>query len=216
MVREVAQAGSAPGLGPGGRRFESCLPDEVKINRKIGLFLFKPYQIRIFGGCKASQQLFYRILIVSFDTIMKSSYDISSKLLELPSSSPEKLVAITAIHLETPKAELRKQNRIKAIQASLEIEGNTLTIDQGRLLGIDEALSELVLTQRQSLSSAERVELFIKKHSDVTFTRKEYLQMYKDVSAPTVSRDLKGAVAKRFLEKKGDKNLTKYRVKTKR
>ncbi len=26
-VREVAQAGSAPGLGPGGRRFESCLPD---------------------------------------------------------------------------------------------------------------------------------------------------------------------------------------------
>ena len=28
--REVAQAGSAPGLGPGGRRFESCLPDFKK------------------------------------------------------------------------------------------------------------------------------------------------------------------------------------------
>jgi hypothetical protein len=28
--REVAQAGSAPGLGPGGRRFESCLPDTIK------------------------------------------------------------------------------------------------------------------------------------------------------------------------------------------
>src|SRR5690606_6084503 len=27
-IREVAQAGSAPGLGPGGRRFESCLPDK--------------------------------------------------------------------------------------------------------------------------------------------------------------------------------------------
>jgi hypothetical protein len=27
QVREVAQAGSASGLGPGGRRFESCLPD---------------------------------------------------------------------------------------------------------------------------------------------------------------------------------------------
>ena len=25
--REVAQFGRAPGLGPGGRRFESCLPD---------------------------------------------------------------------------------------------------------------------------------------------------------------------------------------------
>ena len=29
--REVAQAGSAPGLGPGGRRFESCLPDILTI-----------------------------------------------------------------------------------------------------------------------------------------------------------------------------------------
>ena len=29
-VREVAQLGRAPGLGPGGRRFESCLPDHKK------------------------------------------------------------------------------------------------------------------------------------------------------------------------------------------
>ena len=27
LFREVAQLGRAPGLGPGGRRFESCLPD---------------------------------------------------------------------------------------------------------------------------------------------------------------------------------------------
>ena len=27
MLRGVAQPGSAPGLGPGGRRFESCRPD---------------------------------------------------------------------------------------------------------------------------------------------------------------------------------------------
>ena len=33
-TREVAQAGSAPGLGPGGRRFESCLPD--KTNKASG------------------------------------------------------------------------------------------------------------------------------------------------------------------------------------
>ncbi len=28
--REVAQLGRAPGLGPGGRRFKSCLPDHLK------------------------------------------------------------------------------------------------------------------------------------------------------------------------------------------
>ena len=31
FFREVAQLGSAPGLGPGGRRFKYCLPDHLKI-----------------------------------------------------------------------------------------------------------------------------------------------------------------------------------------
>lgn len=30
IIRSVAQSGSAPGLGPGGRRFESCLPDTMQ------------------------------------------------------------------------------------------------------------------------------------------------------------------------------------------
>ena len=30
IKREVAQLGRAPGLGPGGRRFKSCLPDHKK------------------------------------------------------------------------------------------------------------------------------------------------------------------------------------------
>ena len=34
IKREVAQLGRAPGLGPGGRRFESCLPD-CSLNRKL-------------------------------------------------------------------------------------------------------------------------------------------------------------------------------------
>ena len=35
MQRGVAQPGSAPGLGPGGRRFESCRPD--KYNEELGM-----------------------------------------------------------------------------------------------------------------------------------------------------------------------------------
>ena len=27
FIRGIAQSGSAPGLGPGGRKFESCCPD---------------------------------------------------------------------------------------------------------------------------------------------------------------------------------------------
>jgi hypothetical protein len=41
MEREVAQAGSALGLGPRGRRFESCLPDK-KVSSKTLTFFYAP------------------------------------------------------------------------------------------------------------------------------------------------------------------------------
>lgn len=34
MVRGVAQSGSAPVLGTGGRRFESCRPDHFSLNHR--------------------------------------------------------------------------------------------------------------------------------------------------------------------------------------
>ena len=42
-VREVAQAGSAPGLGPGGRRFESCLPDKRASRNWCSFFMLKTF-----------------------------------------------------------------------------------------------------------------------------------------------------------------------------
>lgn len=45
LQRGVAQPGSAPGLGPGGRRFESCRPDK-KENPMGSLFLFIHLSVR--------------------------------------------------------------------------------------------------------------------------------------------------------------------------
>ena len=46
--RGVAQSGSAPGLGPGGRRFESCRPDiEERFSNKNGKPLFLLYIVVI-------------------------------------------------------------------------------------------------------------------------------------------------------------------------
>ena len=39
IEREVAQLGSAPGLGPGGRRFKSCLPDHFVKITAVAVFL---------------------------------------------------------------------------------------------------------------------------------------------------------------------------------
>ena len=69
-------------------------------------------------------------LIVSYDTIMKPPYTITAEILHSISSIAEKIGAINAAHLQNPRAELRKANRIKTIQSSLEIEGNTLNTEQ--------------------------------------------------------------------------------------
>jgi len=69
-------------------------------------------------------------LIVSYDTIMEPPYSITPEILSLISLISEKIGAINAKHLQTPRAELRKSNRIKTIHASLGIEGNALRIDQ--------------------------------------------------------------------------------------
>jgi Fic family protein len=61
---------------------------------------------------------------------MKPPYEITPKILALIVSISEQIGAINAEHLNKPPTELRKKNRIKTIQSSLEIEGNTLTIEQ--------------------------------------------------------------------------------------
>ena len=61
---------------------------------------------------------------------MKPPYTITENILQLIVSISEKLGEVKATHLYKPSTELRKENRIKTIQSSLEIEGNTLTEKQ--------------------------------------------------------------------------------------
>jgi Fic family protein len=61
---------------------------------------------------------------------MKPPYSITGKILKLVALISEKIGEVNSIHLSKPPIELRKKNRIKTIHSSLEIEGNTLTIEQ--------------------------------------------------------------------------------------
>jgi Fic family protein len=61
---------------------------------------------------------------------MKPPYEITSKILSQIASISERIGEVNAVHLSKPPTELRKRNRIKTIQSSLEIEGNTLTVEQ--------------------------------------------------------------------------------------
>ncbi|CAN5473352.1 Fic family protein [soil metagenome] len=61
---------------------------------------------------------------------MKPPYTITPEIIKLVASISEKTGRIKAAHLQKSPTELRKKNRIKTIQSSLAIEGNTLSLDQ--------------------------------------------------------------------------------------
>lgn len=61
---------------------------------------------------------------------MRPPYDITPKILKLISSISEKIGEVKANYLSKQSPQLRKQNRIKTIQSSLQIEGNALTEEQ--------------------------------------------------------------------------------------
>ena|SRR6218665_1642231 len=68
--------------------------------------------------------------MLSNDSIMKPPYDITPTILKLISSISEKIGEVNAAYLNKQSPQLRKQNKIKTIHSSLQIEGNTLTEDQ--------------------------------------------------------------------------------------
>ena len=63
--RGVAQSGSAPGLGPGGRRFESCRPD-LKEKCFDEAFLFFYAFILHFGIAMQLLLLLSNIILLTF------------------------------------------------------------------------------------------------------------------------------------------------------
>ena len=81
---------------------------------------------------------------------MKPPYDLTPAILGLIKSISEKIGEIQAHTITKPPLHLRRENRIKTIQASLSIEGNTLTedqvsavIDQKRVLGPQKDITEV-------------------------------------------------------------------------
>ncbi len=60
----------------------------------------------------------------------KPPYDITPAILKRINAIAEKIGEVNATYLSRQSPQLRKQNRIKTIQSSLQIEGNTLTVEQ--------------------------------------------------------------------------------------
>ncbi len=82
---------------------------------------------------------------------MKPPYDITPRILKLITSISEKLGEVNASYLSKQSPQLRKQNRIRTIHSSLQIEGNTLTeqqitalIENKRIIGPEKDVLEVL------------------------------------------------------------------------
>ena len=106
---------------------------------------------------------------------MKPPYEISPKAMQLLVVIAEKIGVLGAHHLIQQSPKLRKENRIKTIQASLQIEGNTLSVDQvsavmekKRVLGprkdVAEVLNAMKVYQQLNAFNALKQTDFLKAH----------------------------------------------------
>jgi Fic family protein len=76
---------------------------------------------------------------------------------------------------------------------------------------INNSLESILSYNNRILKDIDRIEYFVSFGMQV-FTRKDYMNTFKDLSSATASRDLKKGVELQFFEVLGSKNQTKYRV----
>jgi Fic family protein len=114
-------------------------------------------------------------LIVSNDTIMKPPYDITPAILNLITAVSQKIGEVNATYLNRQSPQLRKQNQIKTIHSSLQIEGNTLSeaqitalVENKRVLGpekdIKEVLNAIAIYDQLEMLKGGSEKDFLKAH----------------------------------------------------
>jgi len=110
---------------------------------------------------------------------MKPPYDITPTILKLITSIAEKLGEVNANYLNKQSPQLRKQNRIKTIHSSLQIEGNTLTeeqitalIENKRIIGPKKDVAEVL----NAIKVYELLEAF-KFNAEKSFLKAHHLLM---------------------------------------
>ncbi len=102
-------------------------------------------------------------------------FEISNFILKKIASISEKLGEVNAAHLHRPPAELRKQNRIRTIGATLAIEGNSLSeaqitalLDNKRVVGptkdIQEVLNAIKVYEQLQSFDYQKIKSFLKAH----------------------------------------------------
>jgi Fic family protein len=107
---------------------------------------------------------------------MKPPYEITTSIIELISSISEKIGQVNAIYLVKQSPQLRKQNRIKTIHSSLQIEGNALTQEQ--ITAIVEN-KRVLAPQKDIIEVINAIKVYDKLKSFKPYSEKSFLEAHQ-------------------------------------
>ena len=105
----------------------------------------------------------------------------------------------------------KTQNEYYQSLASSDKAGNSTVFIEYMFHVIDQSLGELLNFNNRTLREMDRIGYFL-KISPNQFTRKDYMNIFKDISSATASRDLKKATELNLISKKGKDNQTVYSI----
>lgn len=88
--------------------------------------------------------------------------------------------------------------------------GNSTLFIEYILNVIDRSLTQLLDFNDRTLTEKDRLQYFLALNKN-EFTRKDYMDVFKNISSATASRDLKKGIELKLFEKTGEKNKTVYR-----
>lgn len=109
------------------------------------------------------------------------------------------------------EAEIRnRQQAYYDVLAASDKEGIATRFAEFMLEIILKSLGEQVQAQRVNLSDLERIQYFREQSKLKTFTRKDYMEMFKDISSATATRDLRLGVEQGILKRMGENRNTVY------
>lgn len=129
---------------------------------------------------------------------MKPPYEITQTILKLITSISEKIGEVNANYLNKQSPTLRKQNKIKTIHSSLQIEGNTLSqeqitalIENKRVIGPEKDITEVL----NAIKAYENLESF-KAPDEKSFLNAHQIMMKGLIANPGKYRNKSVGIVK--------------------
>ncbi len=106
----------------------------------------------------------------------------------------------------------KRQKEYYQVLEKCDKAGKSTLFIEFMLLIIKDTLAKYIAeTKHTIITVADRLEKSKSIFKAISFSRKDYMVVFKTISPATASRDLKYAVDKKILKKTGDKNNTIYR-----